>query len=211
LHLRNRIVWQFGHGLHASKRFSGRYEVILWFTKTDEYTFNLDDIRVPQKYPQKKHFKGPKKGELSGNPLGKNPSDIWNIPNVKANHVEKTVHPCQFPVELIERLVLAMTNEGDWIFDPYNGVGTTAIAALIHKRKAMGAEIVPEYVSIAKDRIHKAERGELRIRPMERHVYDPRTPYQNIPPKVVRLSDDVPGQGQLLEPKEDYKVKGLSE
>jgi adenine-specific DNA-methyltransferase len=104
-----------------------------------------------------------------------------------------------------------MTNEGDWIFDPYNGVGTTAIAALIHKRKAIGAEIVPEYVSIAKDRIHKAERGELRIRPMERHVYDPRTPYQNIPPKVVRLSDDVPGQGQLLEPKEDYKVKGLSE
>jgi len=69
LHLRYRIVWQFGHGLHASKRFSGRYEVILWFTKTDEYTFNLDDIRVPQKYPQKKHFKGPKKGELSGNPL----------------------------------------------------------------------------------------------------------------------------------------------
>ena len=211
LHLRNRIVWQFGHGLHASKRFSGRYEVILWFTKTDEYTFNLDDIRVPQKYPQKKHFKGPKKGELSGNPLGKNPSDIWNIPNVKANHIEKTVHPCQFPVELIERLVLAMTNEGDWILDPFNGVGTTAIAALMHKRKAMGAEIVPEYVSIAKDRIHKAEKGELRIRPMERHVYDPNTPYQNIPPKVVGLSDDVSVQGQLLEPKEDYKVQGFGE
>ena len=88
LHLRNRIVWRFGHGLHASKRFSGRYEVILWFTKGDDYTFNLDAFRVPQKYPNKKHFKGPKKGELSGNPLGKNPSDIWNIPNVKANHVE---------------------------------------------------------------------------------------------------------------------------
>jgi adenine-specific DNA-methyltransferase len=58
LHLRNRIVWTFGHGLHASKRFSGRYEVILWFTKTDEYIFNLDAVRVPQKYPDKKHFKG---------------------------------------------------------------------------------------------------------------------------------------------------------
>lgn len=113
LQLRNRIVWHFGHGLHASKRFSGRYEVILWFTKGHDYVFNLDAVRVPQKYPQKKHFKGPKKGELSGNPLGKNPGDIWEIPNVKANHVEKTIHPCQFPVELIERLVLALTNEDD--------------------------------------------------------------------------------------------------
>ena len=113
LQLRNRIVWHFGHGLHASKRSSGRYEVILWFTKGHDYVFNLDAVRVPQKYPQKKHFKGPKKGELSGNPLGKNPGDIWEIPNVKANHVEKTIHPCQFPVELIERLVLALTNEDD--------------------------------------------------------------------------------------------------
>ncbi len=111
LQLRNRIVWHFGHGLHASKRFSGRYEVVMWFTKSNNYTFNLDPIRVPQKYPQKKHFKGPKKGELSGNPLGKNPSDIWDIPNVKSNHIEKTIHPCQFPIELIERLVLSMTNE----------------------------------------------------------------------------------------------------
>ena len=86
---------------------------------------------MPQKYPQKRHFKGPKKGELSGNPLGKNPSDIWDIPNVKANHIEKTTHPCQFPVELIERLVLSMTEENDWVFDPFMGVGSTAIAALI--------------------------------------------------------------------------------
>jgi adenine-specific DNA-methyltransferase len=110
LHLRNRIVWHFEHGLHASKRFSGRYEVALWFTKSNDYTYNLDAVRVPQKYPDKKYFKGPKKGELSGNPLGKNPGDVWDIPNVKANHVEKTLHPCQFPVELIERLVLSMTN-----------------------------------------------------------------------------------------------------
>lgn len=131
LQLRNRIVWHFGHGLHASKRFSGRYEVIMWFTKSNDYTFNLDPIRVPQKYPQKKHFKGPNKGELSGNPLGKNPSDIWDIPNVKSNHIEKTIHPCQFPIELIERLVLSMTNENDWVFDPFMGVGSTAIASLM--------------------------------------------------------------------------------
>ena len=187
LHLRNRIVWQFGHGLHASKRFSGRYEVILWFTKGENYTFNLDAVRVPQKYPSKKHFKGPKRGQLSGNPLGKNPSDIWQIPNVKANHVEKTAHPCQFPVELIERLVLSMTDPGDWVLDPFLGVGTTAIAALIHGRKAIGAEVMPQYVDIARERVQLAERGELLIRPMERPVYDPSAPDKNLAPRHVRV------------------------
>lgn len=187
LRLRNRIVWHFGHGLHASKRFSGRYEVIMWFTKGKEYTFNLDAIRVPQKYPNKKHFKGPKKGEFSCNPLGKNPTDVWEIPNVKANHVEKTIHPCQFPVELIERLVLSMTGEEDWVLDPFIGVGTTAIAALIHNRKAIGADITTEYIEIARKRIRLAEKSALRIRPMQRNVYDPNKPDKNIPPLVVEF------------------------
>jgi DNA modification methylase len=183
LKLRNRIVWHFGHGLHASKRFSGRYEVILWFTKNDNYYFNLDPIRVPQKYPEKKYFKGPKRGQLSSNPLGKNPSDIWEIPNVKANHIEKTIHPCQFPVELIERLVLSMTRDGDWVFDPFMGVGSTAIAALIHNRKSIGAEIKEEYIEIAKQRINDAELGRLMIRPMDRNIYNPNGNEENIPPK----------------------------
>lgn len=205
LRLRNRIVWHFGHGLHASRRFSGRYEVILWFTggpsssADDEYLFSLDAVRVPQKYPQKKHFKGPNKGQLSGNPLGKNPGDVWEIPNVKANHVEKTAHPCQFPVELIERLVLALTEKGDWVLDPFIGVGSTAIAALLHGRKAVGAEIMPEYVQIARERIALAERGELRIRPMSRAVYDPAAPGASVPPQVVRLGA-APVQPSLLEP-----------
>jgi len=66
LKLRNRIIWHFGHGLHASKRFSGRYETILWFSKTNDYIFNLDNVRVPAKYPGKRHFKGDKKGLPSG-------------------------------------------------------------------------------------------------------------------------------------------------
>lgn len=206
LHLRNRIVWHFEHGLHASKRFSGRYEVALWFTKSNVYTYNLDAVRVPQKYPDKKYFKGPKKGELSGNPLGKNPGDVWDIPNVKANHVEKTLHPCQFPVELIERLVLSMTNENDWVLDPFMGVGSTAIAALIHNRKAIGAEIIPEYVAIAKERIHQAERGQLRIRPMTRPIYDPDSPDISIPPQVVNLKSQ-PHQQSLLEKKANYKTE----
>jgi adenine-specific DNA-methyltransferase len=197
LHLRNRIVWHFGHGLHASNRFSGRYEVILWFTKGQDYTFNLDAVRIPQKYPSKKHFKGPKKGQLSGNPLGKNPSDVWEIPNVKANHVEKTIHPCQFPVELIERLVLAMTDENEWVLDPFAGVGTTAIAALIHGRKAIISELVAEYLKVAERRILLAENGQLRIRPMERPIHDPASPKANVPPRNVRLGN--PLQERLFE------------
>ncbi len=105
LKMRNRIVWHFEHGLHCSLRFSGRYETIVWFTKTDDYTFNLDSVRVPQKYPGKKYFKGPKVGQFSCNPLGKNPGDLWIIPNVKNNHPEKTIHPCQFPIEFWGRIL----------------------------------------------------------------------------------------------------------
>ncbi len=80
--LRNRIIWTFGHGLNSTQRFSGRHETILWFTKGNEYEFNLDNVRIPQKYPGKRAYKGPNKGKFSGNPLGKNPSDVWDIPNV---------------------------------------------------------------------------------------------------------------------------------
>jgi len=173
LKMRNRIIWHFEHGLHCKKRFSGRYETIIWFTKTDEYVFNLDPVRVPQKYPGKKHFKGPRAGEYSSNPLGKNPGDFWIIPNVKSNHVEKTIHPCQFPVELIERMVLSLTAKDDWVFDPFLGVGSSLVAAIRHGRRGVGAEIVSDYVDIAHDRIRQELQGTLRTRPMNRPVYDP--------------------------------------
>jgi adenine-specific DNA-methyltransferase len=176
LKLRNRFVWHFEHGLHASKGFSGRYETFLWFTKGDSYRFDLDAVRVPQKYPNKKAFKGPNRGQLTGHPLGKNPGDLWIIPNVKSNHVEKTVHPCQFPVELIERLVLPLTEPGDLVLDPYGGVGSAVVAAVLNGRRGAMAEIVPEYVQIARERIAQAERGELRVRPMARPVFQPPEP-----------------------------------
>ncbi len=176
LMLRNRIVWQLGHGLHCSKRFSGRHETILWFTKTDDYVFNLDAVRVPSKYPGKRHFKGPKRGELSGNPLGKNPSDVWDIPNVKSNHVEKTIHPCQFPVELVERLVLSMTLPGDAVFDPYMGVGSAVVAALKHERVGYGCDIVQDFVNVALQRVEELRSGTLRTREMGKPVYDPTKP-----------------------------------
>ena len=173
LKMRNRIIWHFEHGLHCARRFSGRYETIIWFTKSDDYIFNLDAVRVPQKYPGKKYFKGPKAGQYSCNPLGKNPGDLWVIPNVKSNHVEKTEHPCQFPVELIERLVLSMTIENDWVLDPFLGTGTSIIAAIRHGRRGAGAETQLKYVTLARQRIEQEMDGTLQTRPMTRPVYDP--------------------------------------
>lgn len=173
LQMRNRIIWHFEHGLHCSRRFSGRYETIIWFTKTRDYVFNLDPVRVPQKYPGKKHFKGPKAGQYSCNPLGKNPGDLWVIPNVKSNHVEKTNHPCQFPVELVERLVLSLSNENDYVLDPFLGSGTSIIAAIRHHRKGLGAETVARYVDLAHQRIEQEIAGTLKTRPMNKPVYDP--------------------------------------
>ena len=176
LHLRNRIVWHFEHGLHCSNRLSGRYETILWFTKSDEYVFNLDPIRVPSKYPGKKYFKGPKAGQLSCNPLGKNPGDVWIFPNVKNNHVEKTVHPCQFPIELVERLVLSLTHRGDAVLDPYMGVGSSVVAAVKNDRIGFGCDVVQEFVDIAWDRVADLRNGTLKMRPMNKPIYDPSLP-----------------------------------
>lgn len=198
LKLRNRIVWHFGHGLHSSKRLSGRHETIIWFTKGDNYTFNLDPIRVPQKYPGKKNFKeGPKKGTLSGNPLGKNPSDVWEIPNVKNNHPEKTSHPCQFPIELIERLVLSMTNEGDVVLDPYVGVGSALCAAVLHKRKGFGSDIGKEYLDVAKKRILAATDGTLKHRIMGTPVYQPGdNKLSKTPTEFLRARGNLFGAGE---------------
>jgi adenine-specific DNA-methyltransferase len=177
LRLRNRIVWHFEHGLHCTRRLSGRYEVILWFTHGADHVFHLDPIRVPQKYPGKRAWKGARVGQYTGHPLGKNPGDVWTFPNVKANHIEKTSHPCQFPVELVERFVLATTDPGDLVMDPYLGVGTTACAALLNGRRAAGAEVVPEYLTIACERLARVAEGTFRRRPMTRpvHVPDPRS------------------------------------
>ena len=153
---RNRIAWVVPHGLHSRRRFSGRYEVILWFTKGDGYYFDLEAVRVPSLWPKKKYFKGPKKGEYSSNPKGKNPSDVWTeISNVKHNHPEKTAHPCQFPEALVRRIVRALSMPNDWVFDPYLGSGTTAAVCVEEGRRVLAAEIDHAYMKIAKARVRK--------------------------------------------------------
>lgn len=192
MHLRNRIVWTYGHGLHCSTRFSGRHEVVMWYTKGKDYTFNLDAVRVPQKYPGKTYSSGPNKGKVSSNPLGKNPGDVWDIPNVKANHVEKTSHPCQFPAALPQILIKALTNSGDIVFDPFMGSGTAGVAALLEKRHFIGAEIDPAYVALAFDRLREAQDGIAKIRPWDKEVAPPnlRSKVAQVP-NIVEIPSDV--------------------
>lgn len=194
LRLRNRIVWHYEHGLHNRRRFSGRYETILWFTKGDGYQFDLDPVRVPQKYPGKKYHRGAKAGEYSSNPKGKNPGDVWIIPNVKHNHIDKTVHPCQFPIELVERLILPLTAKGDIVLDPYAGVASTLIAAILNGRRGIGAEVVDSYVAVGLRRLSEARAGVFRFRPRSRRVYvpDPATAVARRPESFGGVLDQEP-------------------
>jgi DNA modification methylase len=207
LKLRNRVIWHFGHGLHCSVRFSGRYETLLWFTKTNNYTFNLDAVRIPSKYPGKTHYTGAKRGQPSGNPLGKNPSDVWElmahewvtglweIPNVKANHPEKTIHPCQFPIELVECCVLAFTEPNDLVLDPFSGVGSALLAALKHNRRAMGCDKEITYIEEAKNRIRRLYDGTLPYRQLGKPVYQPtgREKVSQVPREWFRLAENKSG------------------
>jgi adenine-specific DNA-methyltransferase len=157
--------------MHQTSRFNGRHETVLWFTKGSDYFFDLDAVRIPQKYPGKRRYKGPRKGEYSCNPKGKNPGDVWEIPNVKASHVEKLNHPCQFPVALAERLVRALCPRKGLVFDPFMGSASTGVASIIHDRRFIGAEINAKYECMARARILSAHDGTVAFRPIEQPIY----------------------------------------
>lgn len=160
--LNQEIVWHYGAGVSAKKYLSPRNEKILWYVKDkDDYTFNLDAIRDPDvKYPnQKKH------GKLRCNTIGKNPSDVWDIAKVTSgtnrSSVERTAHPAQFPEDLIRRLILGFTNEGDLILDPFIGSGTVGAVAVDLDRRFIGFEVNPTYCEIAKKRIMQRVQDKL--------------------------------------------------
>jgi adenine-specific DNA-methyltransferase len=158
LYLNQEIVWNYSAGVACKNYLSPRNEKILWFVKNaSNYTFNLDPIRDKNvKYPNSK-----RNGKLRVNTLGKNPSDVWEIAKVTTgagrSSSERTPHPCQFPTDLTDRLVLGFTNASDIVLDPFAGSGTTLESCLKHNRFCVGFEILPEYCEIAKQRIISAQ------------------------------------------------------
>jgi len=163
MYLLQEITWNYGAGVAGKRSFSPRNEKFLWYVKDkDRYTFNLDAVRDTNvKYPYQT-----KNGRLRCNPLGKNPGDVWQIPKVTSgknrSSPERTAHPAQFPIALIERIIRACTNPGDIVLDPFLGSGTVAEAALRTGRSVVGFEILPRYVRIAEERISEYVRSEDR-------------------------------------------------
>jgi adenine-specific DNA-methyltransferase len=154
LYLNQEIVWNYSAGVACKNYLSPRNEKFLWYVKDkNNYTFNLDNIRDPNvKYPNSK-----RNGKSRVNPLGKNPSDVWEIAKVTTGRdrspPERTAHPAQFPIELINRLVLGFSNKHDIIFDPFVGSGTTIVTSIDCGRYCVGFEIRQDYCEIAKKRI----------------------------------------------------------
>ena len=148
------VVWNYGAGVAARKYFSPRNEKFLWYVKDPErYTFELDRVRDKNvKYPNQK-----KNGVLKCNPLGKNPTDVWEFPKVTSGggraSRERTPHPAQFPEKVIERIILACSNEGDLVLDPFMGSGTTASVCQRLKRRCIGFELRDDYLNICKKRL----------------------------------------------------------
>lgn len=148
MYLKNLIIWNFDWGGSTNKRFAPRYEFVFWFVKDkNKYTFNLDDVKIPALNYRPDRYKSQMK----------NPTDVWRISMVSGNFEERTSHPAQYPEELVERIVLAGSNKGDVVLDPFMGSGTTAAVAKKLGRHYLGYEIVEEYCEIADARLRKIE------------------------------------------------------
>lgn len=150
------VVWNYGAGVASRKSLSPRNEKLLWYVKSpDSYTFNLDPIRDPDvKYPHQK-----KNGKLRCNTIGKNPSDVWQIAKVTSGKdrasPERTAHPAQFPLDLVDRIVLGFSHPGELVLDPFIGSGTVAVSCLAHGRRVIGIEVQPAYCELAARRIEQ--------------------------------------------------------
>lgn len=148
------VVWNYGAGVASRKSFSPRNEKFLWYVRDpDNYYFDLDSVRDPNvKYPNQK-----KNGKLKCNPLGKNPTDVWQFPKVtsgsKRSSAERTAHPAQFPIAVIERVIKSCSPSDGVVLDPFLGSGTTAVVAREQGRCSVGFEIRQDYLDIAVSRL----------------------------------------------------------
>lgn len=149
LTFQDRVVWEVPHGLTPKRRLAERYEVALVFSKGPS-TFNATPVRMPQKEPDKRAFKGPNKGRLSGHPFGAHPTNVWRLRNVGANNHERTGHPAQFPEELARRAIMLYTMPGDLVCDAFMGSGTTAAAAKRAHRSFTGCDLFYEDLRTAR-------------------------------------------------------------
>lgn len=168
MHPQSWITWHYTQGMGRIKGFSPRHDDILWFSKSTDALFNLDDVRVPQKYFRKRN-----------NMSGANPGDVWQFSHVHYCAEERQPHPTQKPEALIERIILASSNPSDLIVDPFVGSGTSARVANILKRNYIGIDINPDYIEMSRQRLTRVFSG-----------------FDSVDPRKERTPLDAPKQGE---------------
>lgn len=161
MHFNSWITWHYTQGMGRTKGFSPRHDDILMFTKGPRFTFNLDEVRVPQKYYRQRN-----------NMTGANPGDVWEFSHVHYSNPERQPHPTQKPEALIERMVRASSRAGDYVLDPFAGTGTTARVCQALGRRCLSIEVNPEFVKLAQKRLARPFAGFDTVDP--RHSRVPR-------------------------------------
>lgn len=157
------ITWHYTQGMGKTKGFSPRHDDILFFTKTSDYIFNLDSVRVPQKFYRQRN-----------NMRGANPGDVWQFSHVHYSNPNRQDHPTQKPEGLIERMILASSLPELTVLDPFSGSGTTARVCQQLERKFIGFEINPDYIELTKNRL-----------------IQPFTGFDSIDPRLERIPNDL--------------------
>lgn len=163
LYFQNWISWHYTQGVGKKKGFSPRHDDILLFSKSKNPKFNLDDIRVPQKFYRSVN-----------NMRGANPGDVWQFSHVHYCQESRTEHPTQKPEGLMERMVLASSDPGDWVLDPFAGSGSTLRVCQQLGRRSIGIEVNPEYVGIIQSRLDQPFNG-----------------FDSIDPRMKRIPNDL--------------------
>lgn len=143
------ITWFYTQGIGKTKGFSPRHDDILMFTKDPKnFVFNLDNVRVPQKFYRSVN-----------NMRGANPGNVWEFSHVHYCNKNRKEHPTQKPEGLYERIILASSNEGDTVLDPFVGSGTALRVCQQTNRNGIGIDVNPEYIEMAKERLSEKFSG----------------------------------------------------
>lgn len=177
-HFNSWICWHYTQGMGKTRGFSPRHEDILFFSKSRQFTFNIDDIRVPQKYYRSRN-----------NMRGANPGDVWEFSHVHYCQDSRTEHPTQKPEGLIERMVLASSNVNDLVLDPFAGSGTTLRVCQQTDRRSIGVELNQHYCSV-----------------VQKRLLEPFYGFDSIDPRMIRIPSDLNDPEVREEYRKNHKV-----
>lgn len=167
MHFNSWITWYYTQGIGKTKGYSPRHDDILMFTKHPKnFVFNLDDIRVPQKFYRSVN-----------NMRGANPGNVWEFSHMHYSNKNRQNHPTQKPEALYERMILASSEKDDIVLDPFLGSGTALRVCQQLNRRGIGIDINPDYISMAKDRLQFSFNGfdsiDVRMKRIPNDLNDP--------------------------------------